>query len=423
MANTVRNLTPGAKVSGLGPNDIKNLKRALDFARERGMVLCLCLWSFDMLQANAGEENHFRNRKLIKDILHTKAYIDNALLPMVRAVKDHPALLCWEIFNEPEGMTVEFGWTPVRTEMKYIQQFINLTADAIHRESPDAKVTTGSWNIMASSDVDGFTNYYRDDRLIAAGNGLYPLGTLDFYQIHFFPQHYGDAWSPFHHEASYWNLEKPIVIGEFPAKGLYDFEEGYKPSTTPTTQEACEYAYNNGYAGVWAWSWAGHDINGDFQDAAEALQVLYDNHHCDIVIADNELVVPDIMVNGHHGPVTVSPDVPVAVTIRLDLNGRRNQNADWWVAAVAHTGDGGLIYYFDLNAGAMVQGLMPTYQGPLFTLSDTELIRFPRLPVGMYTFYFGIDLNMNGMLDVCSLQFHDEDIFVEVQDSCLKIQK
>jgi len=412
----------GGKVSGLSPNDINNLKKALDLARERGMLLCFCLWSFDMLQPNAGEENHFRNKKLIEDISHTRAYIDKALLPMVRAVKDHPALLCWEIFNEPEGMTVEFGWTPVRTEMKYIQQFINLSADAIHRESPGAKVTNGSWNIMANSDVDGFTNYYRDDRLIKAGNGLYPKGTLDFYEVHFFPQYYGDAWSPFHRSASYWELNKPIVIGEFPAKGLYDFGEGYKPGTTLTTREAYEYAYNNGYAGLWAWSWPGHDVNGDFSDAAEAMQALYDNHHCDIIVADDQLVIPGIMVNGHDGSATVSSEESVAVTIRLDLNGRRNQNADWWFAAVANTGDACLIYYFDLNAGTMVQGLALTYQGPLFELSDTEMIRFPRLPVDMYTFYFGIDLHMNGTLDVCSRQYHDAAIIVQTPDSSWEMQ-
>jgi len=53
----------------------------------------------------------------------------------------------------------------------------------------------------------------------------------------------------------------------------------------------------------------------------------------------------------------------------------------------------------------MVQGLSPTYQGPLSDLGDAQLVNFSSLPVGEYTFYFGVDLNMNGVVDACSLYF------------------
>jgi len=48
----------------------------------------------------------------------------------------------------------------------------------------------------------------------------------------------------------------------------------------------------------------------------------------------------------------------------------------------------------------MVQGLLPTHQGPLFNLGTTQLLNSSDLQVGVYIFYFGVDLNMNGLLDI-----------------------
>lgn len=258
------------KVFGLHKSNIPNLIRALDLAKERGIVLLLSLFSFDLLQDQQGV-NHASNKKLIESMEHTQAYIDNALIPMVRAVKDHPALLAWEVFNEPEGMTRQFGWTPVRTDMRYVQQFVNLVAGAIKREAPHNLVTNGSWNFRVLTDVDGMTNYYRDDRLVAAGGD--PLGVLDFYQVHYYPIHFDERTSPFHHPASYWKLDKPVLIGEFPAHGIVRKKgQGFRPRTELTSEEAWVYALENGYAGALGWTWTNHDGNGGIADARPGIK-------------------------------------------------------------------------------------------------------------------------------------------------------
>ncbi len=256
-------------VSGIHADDLSNLKIALDIAYERGITMMLCLWSFDMLQDNAGAANWPRNKALIEDAQKTQAYIDNALIPMVESVKGHPGIIAWEIFNEPEGMNQDVawaGWTTQKTNTTAIQQFINLTAGAIHRTDPEAKVSNGSWNILVLSDVGSFTNYYTDEKLIAAGGDA--DGTLDFYMVHYYPEHFGTTMSPFHNPASHWGLDKPLVIGEFSAKGISTPNGG---GSTLTPEQAYAYAIENGYAGALSWTMSGHDGHGDLSDSRQAM--------------------------------------------------------------------------------------------------------------------------------------------------------
>jgi hypothetical protein len=269
------------KGCGLNAQGIPNLRKALNLAWERGLVLMPVLWSFDMLQSHP-DVDQSRNRRLIEDPEYTLAYIHNALIPLVQGVKDHPAILCWEICNEPEGMSEKYGWTSVRTTPFCIQRFHNLLAGAIHREAPEALVTTGSWNVQVVSNRGNFQNWYSDDALIAAGGDS--LGTLDFYQIHYYPMWYGEDYSPFHHPAGYWQLDKPLFIDEFQSKGLRDIGFGYRPKTELTTEEAYLFAFRNGYAECLSWTWTGHDGYGSLSDAEPGMKRLKELYSGDIVI-------------------------------------------------------------------------------------------------------------------------------------------
>lgn len=257
-------------VSGINPNELVNLQRALDIAFDRGVLLMLCLWSFDMLQPNAQEENWPRNRALLENRKNTQTYIDNALIPMVKAVKGHPGIAAWEIFNEPEGMINGYGWTPQKVDFIYVQRFVNMTTGAIKRADPDVKVSNGSWNIRVLTDIGSFTNYYRDDRLIAAGGD--PDGVLDFYMVHYYPQHFGAAESPFHNHASHWQLDRPILIGEFPSLGINLADR----SLTPL--QAYQFAIENGYAGALSWTMTGHDGLGGIPESTPAMLYLQENY-------------------------------------------------------------------------------------------------------------------------------------------------
>ncbi|MBN2010811.1 T9SS type A sorting domain-containing protein [candidate division KSB1 bacterium] len=257
-------------VTGPGTDTIDDLRAILDLAWEREVGLILCLWSFDMLETSHDQAILDRNQQLLTDETKLNTYIDNSLIPMVDSLKDHPGVLAWEIFNEPEGMSNEFGWGTTRhVPMQDIQRFINLCAGAIHRTDSTALVSSGCWSPVAITDIENHTNYYRDDRLIAAGGDS--SGTLDFYMVHYYTS-LGYKISPFSYFALHWGLTKPLVIGEFYTEGTIFGVPRQKLFTT---------LYDSSYAGGLAWQY-----NEPFRrtNMLSNMQTMWDLHQDDVDI-------------------------------------------------------------------------------------------------------------------------------------------
>lgn len=233
----------GSMVVGPGVDTIKDLRTILDAAWERKIGMILCLWSFDMQRISVGETVTSRGYDILTKEVNRQSYIDNSLVPMVEALKGHPAIIAWEIFNEPEGMTELTSWETTYHDvtMADVQAFINVCAGAIHRTDPGAQVTNGSWAFIAASDVgEGNKNYYTDERLIAAGGD--EDGFLDFYTVHYYDWA-GTERSPFAFPAEHWGLDKPLVVAE------------YYPDCENCTATPSDTLYRNGYAGSLNWSW------------------------------------------------------------------------------------------------------------------------------------------------------------------------
>ncbi len=288
-------------VTGIDAKALDNLALALDIAAEHGLVVSLCLWAHGMLVKNdsgdqsssVGKARIAKNKKLLTEDEATQAYIDNALIPMVEKVKNHTAILCWEIFNEPEGMTDLSGWTTTEhIDMSYIQKFVNRCAGAIHRTDPNAKVSNGNWYILSTANYETGgnqgKNYYTDSALVA--NGGDPDGYLDFFMFHYYPSERGQAYSPFHKTYDYFTANdqpkdrKPIIIGEFPAHGIVKTQGSawLLPVTAQkNTTKAMLWLYQNGYAGGWGWTYSAHDGNGgldDMRESMDTLRKLYPEH-------------------------------------------------------------------------------------------------------------------------------------------------
>lgn len=270
----------GTMVTGPGPNALQNLKTLLDIAESYDVVVLLSLWSFDMLRTTNGETILTRSHAILTQQANRDSYIQQSLIPMVNHVKGHRAILAWEIFNEAEGMSQEFGWSSITSRhvpMADIQAFVNQTTGAIKRTDPSAQVTTGIVSTTAMSDIYTANNplhrnYYRDDRLVAAGGD--PLGVLDFYTFHY----YGHGDSPFSRPASYFELDKPVFVGEFFLKG-----------DTEGVPKHLQYKriFDNGYAGALSWQWIDWANNRDNNTATwpntlPNLRHMYARHTADV---------------------------------------------------------------------------------------------------------------------------------------------
>jgi hypothetical protein len=257
-------VTPGYDSNGMAKpltsgaiSDVVSLANA---AHTAGVALDISLWSFDMLQGPSSGENIptatlTNNQKLLTVDANRQAYVDNVLTPLVTALKGNPGVYSYEIFNEPEGMTTEHGWTAsgsnngLSVPEAMIQKTVNWFAAAIHTADSSARVTNGAQTFDYCSTASGKSNLYSDAALRAAGGKQ--NGTLDFYEVHYYTVN-GTSNSAFMFPASHWALDKNLVMGEFWAVTT----DGVNGADLYTT------LYSTGYNGAWAWNYETNDDNG-----------------------------------------------------------------------------------------------------------------------------------------------------------------
>jgi len=208
----------------------------------------------------------------------------------------------------------------------------------------------------------------------------------------------------------------PVMIGEFNGFQLESIWEYYLDKFNENKWS-------------WAlWSYKAHDPNSSWglythtgydeslpkfrEDSFDDLKrklAKYDTwgHHSpnryliDVVQRFAYLPEPDIKANGADGPVNIRPSDRLSITVELDAGNRSGENADWWAVRVSD------IAPFDVHSLVFIgetlswiPGISVTYQGSLFNLPPFEVSVMSDLPLGrIYTFYFGVDTNMNGVVD------------------------
>lgn len=238
---------------------IDELRLLLDYAESKNVLVTVCLWNGADPQINQESIN------LMWDESKLSSYINNMLVPMATALKAHKALFAWEIINEAEGLVragesdrescfdtqvlsgTGAGWANKYVPMKNLLGFINRQAAAIKNiRGNEIMVTASGWSEKATINAHGYKNYFSDSCLRKAGGQN--SGTLDFYQIHTYSncQCSSGSWTssqPMRNSPSDYNLDKPIILGEFSAvcSGKNSIEEMYR------------YFYEKRYDGAWGW--------------------------------------------------------------------------------------------------------------------------------------------------------------------------
>ncbi|MEA3357290.1 MAG: hypothetical protein U9Q67_02550 [Patescibacteria group bacterium] len=117
---------------------------------------------------------------------------------------------------------------------------------------------------------------------------------------------------------------------------------------------------------------------------------------------------PEINANGISEDVTIGKSDTLTIGCGLNASEDAGKPADWWLVVDTTSG------WFSYN---IVEGWQSnidvTYQGALFDFPPTSILEMRELPSAIYAFYFGIDLTIDGNLN---LPLYYDQVVVNILD-------
>jgi hypothetical protein len=225
------------RVTGLPDSFYDNFDAMLELVSRHDMYVIPVL--VDALITNRERDRRTGHSAIVTDPAIRQSYLDNALRPVLQRYGRHPHILAWSVFNEPDwaaGFTNDREY--IRVPVPVLRDFIAQSAQYVHTYAAQG----------AALDLGGlpWLDQWRD------------LG-LDLYLAHWYPwidRYYGAQHSPYNRSADSFNLDKPIVIAEFPIR-----------NTPHSVQHSLDTFYANGYAGALAWCYPPNNPDDEYCDA------------------------------------------------------------------------------------------------------------------------------------------------------------
>jgi hypothetical protein len=215
----------------IGPDDrlYADIDAALESVAAEGLkvifVLLDFLW-FDKATRVNGVQTGGRS-KVISGAFKQQALRRRVIAPLLERYGRSPAILAWDIINEPEWATRGWGGGIIGPSVSFpaMRRFIKRAARLVHRH-------TGHLATVGLGNASGLP--------LVSGCGL------DVYQVHWYDRWQEEA--PLERPVAEMGLDRPLLLGEFPTRNS---------SRSPGMIVAA--SRNSGYCGAIAWSLLAED--------------------------------------------------------------------------------------------------------------------------------------------------------------------